>query len=105
MSKITKTQAILSLLPNAAFFIKGEGEDADIQWIEPKQSPFSNEQILSEMQRMQIKYDLTVYKHNRAAAYPDFRDYLDGIVKNDIEQIEKYKKDCLAVKVKYPKST
>lgn len=39
----------------------------------------------------------------RAEAYPPMSDYLDGIVKNDQAQIDKYIADCLAVKAKYPK--
>lgn len=43
------------------------------------------------------------YSEKRAAEYPDFRDYLDGIVKGDQSQIENYVAACLAVKAKYPK--
>ena len=43
------------------------------------------------------------YKYQRAAEYPDFREYLDGVVKGDQAQIDKYIADCLAVKAKYPK--
>lgn len=43
------------------------------------------------------------YADLRAKAYPPFTDYLDGIVKNDQAQIDKYIADCLAVKAKYPK--
>jgi hypothetical protein len=43
------------------------------------------------------------YKDKRAAEYPDFRDYLDGIVKNDQAQIQAYITACQAVKTKYPK--
>lgn len=39
----------------------------------------------------------------RANEYPPMSDYLDGIVKSDQAQIDKYIADCLAVKVKYPK--
>ena len=39
----------------------------------------------------------------RAAEYPPMADYLDGIVKSDQAQIDKYIADCLAVKAKYPK--
>jgi len=42
-------------------------------------------------------------RENRANEYPDFKDYLDGIVKGDQAQIDKYIADCLAVKAKYPK--
>ena len=44
------------------------------------------------------------YQELRAAAYPDFRLYLDGIVKGDAAQVQTYIDDCLAVKAKYPKS-
>lgn len=43
------------------------------------------------------------YKEIRAKEYPDFKDYLDGIVKNDQAQIQAYIDACLAVKEKYPK--
>jgi hypothetical protein len=43
------------------------------------------------------------YADKRANEYPDFKEYLDGIVKGDDAQIQKYINDCLAVKAKYPK--
>lgn len=43
------------------------------------------------------------YAELRAAEYPDFREYLDGIVKGDQAQIDAYVAACLAVKAKYPK--
>jgi hypothetical protein len=46
---------------------------------------------------------LNLVKANRANEYPDFKEYLDGIVKGDQAQIDKYIADCLAVKNKYPK--
>lgn len=50
-----------------------------------------------------VEYAATSYKQNRAAEYPDFRDYLDGVVKGDQAQIQAYIDACLAVKAKYPK--
>jgi hypothetical protein len=46
---------------------------------------------------------LNLVKANRANEYPDFKEYLDGIVKGDNAQVQKYINDCLAVKAKYPK--
>jgi signal transduction protein with GAF and PtsI domain len=46
---------------------------------------------------------LNKIRENRAKEYPDFKEYLDGIVKGDQAQIDKYIADCLAVKAKYPK--
>lgn len=43
------------------------------------------------------------YAEKRAAEYPPITDYLDGVVKGNQTQIDKYIADCLAVKTKYPK--
>ena len=43
------------------------------------------------------------YAQQRAAEYPPMTDYLDGVVKGDQAQIDKYIADCQAVKAKYPK--
>jgi hypothetical protein len=43
------------------------------------------------------------YKAKRAAEYPSFIDYLDGIVKGDNAQVQAYIDACNAVKNKYPK--
>ena len=47
--------------------------------------------------------DPEAYKYQRVAEYPPHADYLDGIVKGDDAQVQKYIDDCLAVKAKYPK--
>ena len=46
---------------------------------------------------------VNTYADKRLKEYPDFKEYLDGIVKGDDAQIQKYINDCLAVKAKYPK--
>jgi hypothetical protein len=48
-------------------------------------------------------FDPMEYARKRAAEYPNIADYLDGVVKGDQAQIDKYIADCLAVKAKYPK--
>jgi len=63
-----------------------------------------NEELISaEMERLQAEYNLNEYKRKRKEEYPDFIEYLDGIVKNDTEQIQAYITACQAVKAKYPK--
>ena len=47
--------------------------------------------------------DPNAYKAKRQAEYPPFTDYLDGIVKSDAAQVQKYIADCLAVKARFPK--
>jgi hypothetical protein len=43
------------------------------------------------------------YSDKRAAEYPPYADYLDGIVKGDQAQVDAYIAACQAVKAKYPK--
>ena len=47
--------------------------------------------------------DPKAYIAKRQAEYPPMTDYLDGVVKGDQAQIDKYIADCQAVKTKYPK--
>jgi hypothetical protein len=52
---------------------------------------------------VQAYVDSHAYIAKRAAEYPNITDYIDGVVKGDQAQIDKYIADCLAVKAKYPK--
>lgn len=56
----------------------------------------------AEAEALRPKTTLT-YAQKRAAEYPPMADYLDGVVKGDQAQIDKYIADCQAVKAKYPK--
>ena len=47
--------------------------------------------------------DPEAYKAKRQAEYPPMTDWIDGMVKGDQAQINKYIADCQAVKAKYPK--
>ena len=51
----------------------------------------------------QVELAKTQYQRDRQPEYPPATDYLDGVVKGDQGQIDKYIADCLAVKDKYPK--
>jgi hypothetical protein len=52
---------------------------------------------------VQAYIDSHAYIAKRQAEYPPITDYLDGVVKGNQAQIDKYIADCLAVKTKYPK--
>jgi hypothetical protein len=52
---------------------------------------------------VQAYIDANAYIAKRQAEYPPITDYLDGVVKGNQAQIDKYIADCLAVKTKYPK--
>ena len=61
--------------------------------------------VAIDMDAVNAWVDPNAYKAKRAAEYPPITDYLDGVVKGDQTQIDKYIADCLAVKAKYPKVT
>ena len=99
--------AIKSLLPTAEFGIR-DNDYNQIFWYEPPvweggQKKPTKEEVEAEVARLQQEWEDTEYQRLRAAEYPDFKEYLDGIVKGDTEQIQAYIDKCLAVKAKYPK--
>jgi hypothetical protein len=94
--------ALKSLVPEAMWNYSEE-DYATIEWFSEDIEQPSKETVEQEILRLQSEYDLLEYQRLRAAEYPDFKDYLDGIVKNDQDQIQTYIDACLAVKEKYPK--
>tara|TARA_R110000868_G_scaffold372869_1_gene636720 strand:- start:90 stop:359 length:270 start_codon:yes stop_codon:yes gene_type:complete len=60
-------------------------------------------QVEIDMDAVNAWVDSNAYKAKRASEYPPITDYLDGVVKSDQTQIDKYIANCLAVKAKYPK--
>ena len=57
----------------------------------------------AEAESLRPKPAELTYAQKRAAEYPPYADYLDGVVKGNQAQIDKYIADCQAVKAKYPK--
>jgi hypothetical protein len=79
-----------------------EGDDPAV-WL-PQCTPITDEEAVSIRAATQtVEFSALSYTKKRAAEYPPMADYLDGIVKGDQSQIDKYIADCLAVKAKYPK--
>ena len=95
-------KAISNLRPNSSFSLMSDNYDTLI-WQDPNTQPPTLEEVNAEIARLQAEYIATQYKRDRVKEYPDFREYLDGIVKGDNTQVQKYINDCLAVKAKYPK--
>ena len=60
-------------------------------------------EVAYDKDAVQAYVDAHAYIAKRAAEYPNVTEYLDGIVKGDQAQIDKYIADCLAVKAKYKK--
>jgi len=83
--------AIFKLFPNIKV-IRGEtAYDAD------------GNEVAYDKVAVQAYVDAHAYIAKRRAEYPPVTDYLDGVVKGDQTQIDKYIADCQAVKTKYPK--
>lgn len=73
-----------------------------LQWFSDTPKP-TKEELDAAVTALQAEYDDNEYQRKRAAEYPDFKDYLDGVVKGDQAQIQAYIDACQAVKDKYPK--
>ena len=100
--KFDLTHAILSLRPAASWSMR-EDDYSTLVWSDPLTDKPSEAELRLEMARLQAEWDAKEYQRLRRAEYPDFKDYLDGVVKNDADQINAYVAACLAVKAKYPK--
>ena len=94
--------AILAINPNAEVSINAEDLN-QITWHNGT-TPIAKQTILNKQKELIAEHQANEYKRQRANEYPDFKEYLDGIVKGDDAQIQKYINDCLAVKAKYPKN-
>jgi hypothetical protein len=86
-------QAVYALYPQVVQTVAEEAFDVDGNKVE------------IDMDAVNAWVDPNAYKAKRALEYPPITDYLDGVVKGDQTQIDKYIADCLAVKAKYPKVT
>jgi hypothetical protein len=86
-----KHLAILKLYPNVAIIRGDVAYDKD------------NNEVTYDNNAVEALVASEAYKAKRAAEYPPFTDYLDGIVKGDNAQVQAYIDACNAVKNKYPK--
>jgi hypothetical protein len=95
-------KALLKLRPNAQWDLNGD-EYEGIVWKDTEQTIPTKEEVEAKILELKAEIDANEYKEKRQAEYPSFIEYLDGIVKGDQAQIDKYIADCQAVKAKYPK--
>jgi L-rhamnose mutarotase len=65
--------------------------------------PFTFDQFLIKLNQIKKEYEDTEYQRLRAKEYPPVEDYLDAVVKGNLDQQQTYIDACLAVKAKYPK--
>jgi hypothetical protein len=95
-------QSIQKLVPNEGFNIDGT-DYSTLKFTNELISKPQEDDINIEYDIIETEFNNKEYQRKRQNEYPDFKDYLDGVVKGDQEQIQKYIDDCLAVKQKYPK--
>jgi hypothetical protein len=88
---MNKHSAICKLYPNIIHILNDVAYDKD------------NNEVTYDNNAVEALMASEAYKAKRAAEYPPYTDYLDGIVKGDNTQVQAYIDACLAVKNKYPK--
>jgi hypothetical protein len=101
------TKALCSLKPEAQWSLSGDTYEG-LQWLEKPvweggQKKPTKAEVEAEVARLQKEWEDTEYQRLRAKEYPDIKEYFDGLVKGDTEQMQAYINACLAVKAKYPK--
>lgn len=102
--QFTIVDALVLLRPGAHWSMNAYDFDTII-WNESNELPPPTvEELNNELVRLRADYDATKYQRDRAEEYPPITEYLDGVVKGDQAQIDKYIADCQAVKAKYPKA-
>lgn len=92
----------MSLYPNAQWTLNGDTYEG-LNWLSTDIPKPSLDVLEAEADRLHQVWLDTQYQRDRAKEYPDFKEYLDGIVKGDDAQVQAYIDACLAVKAKYPK--
>jgi hypothetical protein len=85
------SEAIYKLYPQVRYTNGNIAYDAD------------GNEVAYDKDAVQAYVDAHAYIAKRASEYPPVTDWLDGMVKGDQAQIDKYIADCLAVKAKYKK--
>ena len=101
------TKALNSLAPDAVWSMDAEDYD-QLTWLEKPvweggQKKPTQAEVEAEVARLQKEWEDTEYQRLRAKEYPDVKEYLDGLVKGDTEQMQAYINACISVKEKYPK--
>ncbi len=100
--KATIGDALLSLVPNAEWNVRGDV----IQWIGPGTQP-SDSDIATERSRLETEYTNNKYQRDRKVKYPDIGDQLDNLYKDilagKVDSTGEFAKAIKAVKDSIPK--
>jgi hypothetical protein len=93
-------RALMSIRPGATWSLNGETYDGLI-WHEDNELPApTEEEIITECERLQQEWDYNQYQRDRASAYPSIKDQLDTLYHGGLDA---WREEINKVKEKYPK--
>ena len=95
----TKTDALLSLVPDAEWVLSGD----TIRWDSDDIDQPSDAEIDAEIARLDAAYAAQAYARARAAAYPSIGDQLDMIYWDGVNDTTTWADAIAAVKAAHPK--
>ena len=95
----TKTDALLSLVPDAEWVLTGD----TLRWDSPDITQPSDAEIDAEIVRLDAEYAAQAYARARAAAYPSIADQLDMQYWDQINGTTIWADTIAAVKAAHPK--
>ena len=99
MNTIGKTEAIISLKPNASWSSVGDL----VTWQDESQTEPSEAEIQAEIIRLQSVFDSQEYARNRASAFPSIGDQLDMQYHDQLDGTTTWKDAVAKVKSDNPK--
>jgi len=94
-------KALLSLRPNAKWILR----DDTIEWLDTEQTQPTDEEIQTEITRLQNDYAATQYARDRASAYKPLTEQLDMQYWDRVNGTDTWKQHIDAVKTAHPKPT
>jgi hypothetical protein len=97
----TEAEAIAHAKEYSGFVVEDIGGNQEFWIVDKDKKTITFDQARWDSHQKAITS--TQYQRDRKESYPPATDYLDGVVKGDQAQIDKYVSDCLAIKDKYPK--
>lgn len=97
----TIVEALLSLVPNAKFTLRGT-DYSGLEWVDDAAKP-SQAEVDAELIRLQTEWDANQYQRDRILAYPSIGDQLDMIMKDNRDGTTTHQEACEAVKTTYSK--
>jgi len=96
---ISKTQAILSLVPSAQIVVRGD----IVEWYEPSIAPVTDAEIDAEVARLTALEPARIATENRRAAYISEADPLFFKAQRGEATMEEWQAKVADIKTRFPK--